>query len=257
MFRSLILGACLIGVVAGLLLTAVQSVGVTPILLSAEQYEAGEMPANSAASAHSHGHGHGDAGHHHGGEAWAPEDGIERLFYTGLSNILAGIGFSAILLVVMHQLRQRGQLALTPVRGLFVGLICYLAVFLAPALGLPPEIPGAASAALESRQLWWIATVTLAAAGLGLLLLARGSKKALGLPLLAVPYLFVPAHLEGPLFPHPDPDAVTALHALHQDFIWASAMANLAFWLVVGVLCAVVLKRLAKTDNRPHEQAAA
>jgi cobalt transporter subunit CbtA len=246
MFRSLVLGACLIGAILGITMTALQAVGVTPILLAAEQYEVGDDPHPTAIDG-SHEQG-GQAGHHHDDIAWAPADGAERLVYTAVSNVGAGIGFAAILLVLMNQLSQRGRLRLTPVRGLLVGALCYLAVFVAPSLGLPPEIPGASAAALEARQLWWLATVASAAAGLGLLALAPGWTRWLGLPLLLAPYTWVPTH-QGPLFLNPDPQAVAALTALHHEFIWASGLSNLAFWLLAGLLCALVLKRLAGTSR--------
>lgn len=245
MFRSLILSACLIGVILGLTLTALQAVGVTPILLAAEEYEVSDEPSLGAAD---HGHAHGDQTDHHEASDWAPADGTERLFYTAVSNICAGIGFAAILLVVMNQLSQRGRLELTPGRGLAVGAVGYLAVFVAPSLGLPPEIPGASAAALEARQLWWLATVATAAAGLGLLTLARGWTRWLGLALLLLPYAWVPVH-EGPMFSHPDPLALSALNALHLEFVWASGLTNLAFWLLAGLLCALVLKRLVGTSS--------
>jgi hypothetical protein len=34
----------------------------------------------------------------------------------------------------------------------------------APAIGLPPELPGIEAAALQSRQLWWVATAVATAA---------------------------------------------------------------------------------------------
>lgn len=258
MFRSLVFGACLIGLVLGLTTTALQSVGVTPILLAAEQYEVDEAPLSSAVdSGHSHDHSHGEAGtHQHDAEAWAPADGAERLFYTAVSNVCAGIGFSAILLVVMNQLRERGRLQLSPGRGLAVGVAAYLAVFVAPSLGLPPEIPGAAAAALESRQLWWLATVILACIGLALLMLAKRWRRLLGLPLLLLPQAWVPTH-QGPLFANPDPQAVAALTALHREFILASGLTNLVFWLLAGVLCAVVLKRSVTATGEGTDVAAA
>lgn len=256
MFRSLIFGACLIGVLTGLLLTAVQSVGVRPTLLAAEQFETPEAPAEVQAR-HSHEQGEGEgADHHHGADAWAPGEGAERLLYTGLSNVLSAIGFAAILLVVMNQLYVRGRLRLTPAHGLFIGVCSYLAVFAAPAIGLPPEIPGTASPALMSRQLWWIFAVVSVAVGLGVLCLAPRWKKALALPLMALPYGFVPMHT-GPLFEHPDATAVASLTALHGDFIWISAITNLLFWLSVGLLCALVLQHLYKTNQSGNEQAPA
>lgn len=245
MFRSLIFGACVVGVVTGLLLTAVQSLGVTPTILSAEQFETHEAPEEGA---------HASSDHHH--DAWAPDEGTERWLYTALSNVLAAIGFSAILLVVMNQLYVRGRLRLTPAHGLFIGLCSYLAVFVAPAIGLPPEIPGTASAALMSRQLWWVIAVLSVAIGLGVLCLARRWKKALALPLFILPYALVPLHT-GPLFENPDETVVASLIALHRDFIWASAMTNLFFWLSVGLLCALVLQRSYKRSQSQNEQAIA
>lgn len=247
MLRSLVLSACLIGMVLGLIMTAMQVVGVTPILLAAEQYEIGSDHHAEVDLDHSH-EVTGMAEHHHDEEAWTPADGAERYFYTAVSNVLAGIGFSAILLVLMNQLSERGRLSLTAGRGLLVGGLCYLAIFVAPALGLPPEIPGAAAAALESRQLWWITTVALAAAALGWLFLARGRKRWLGLPILLLPYVWVPAH-DGPLFSHPDPQAVVALSSLQQEFIWVSGFTNLVFWLLAGLLCVIALRRLGSTAS--------
>lgn len=242
-FRSLVLVACLVGVVLGLATTALQSLGVTPILLAAEGYEvAGDLlgAAGHHAQAHEPGAGHG---HHHGEAAWAPADGVERLFYSAVSNSLVGIGFAAVLLVLTSWLVERGRLRMTPRHGLMMGGLGFLAVFVAPSLGLPPEIPGATAAPLEARQWWWLATVTSAAIGLGVLTLARGGKRGLGAPLLLAPYAWVPGH-EGPMFTHPDPQAVEALQQLHHAFLWASGLTNLAFWLLAGLLCAMVLGRL-------------
>ena len=247
MFRKLVLSACLIGVVLGMAMTAMQSAGVTPLLLAAERHEVSATPHAAAVPHHGHSHA-GQAGHHHDDSAWAPADGAERLGYTAVSNTLAGIGFTALLLVVMNQLRERGRLKMTVGHGLMMGGLCYLAVFVAPSLGLPPEIPGAAAAALESRQLWWLATVVLAAAGLGLLVLARGWKRGLGLPLLLVPHAWVPVH-QGPRFSHPDPQAVAVLTELQHEFILASGLTNLAFWLLAGLLSILALRRL--TDTAP------
>lgn len=254
MFRSLILGACLVGLILGLAMTAFEALGTSPIILAAEQYETAEPVAHH----HDHAdHDHGEsAGHHHGDNAWAPADGAERLFYTTVSNICAGIGFAAILLVLMNQLRERGRITPKVQQGLLLGALGYLAVFIAPSIGLPPEIPGASAAALELRQTWWIFTVVLAAAGLGALFLATGWKRLLGVPLLIAPQFFVPAH-DGPMFANPDPEAVLALTELHHRFIWASGLANLGFWLLAGVLCALVLKRLADKGRLGHVNAAA
>jgi cobalt transporter subunit CbtA len=253
MFRSLILSACMIGVILGLVVTAVQAVGVTPILLDSEQYEMAEAPAAPHRHSEQADHHHESTAEDHHGAGWAPADGAERTFYTAISNIFAGIGFAAVMLVVMAQLREWGKLTLTPSRGLLLGSVGYLAIFVAPSVGFPPEIPGMASAPLEGRQLWWVFTVLMALSGFGWLFLAKGWLKLVGLPFLVAPYLLMPAHPEGPLFSHPDPSAVAALGRLHQKFIWASGITNLIFWLLAGLLCAFAVKSLYEQ----HDEAAA
>ncbi|TBW50345.1 hypothetical protein EZI54_18355 [Marinobacter halodurans] len=255
MFRSLILSACLVGVALGLAMTAFQAVGTSPIILAAEQYESPEPVVHHTDHA-SHDHGEQAGGHQHGDDAWAPADGAERLFFTTISNVFAGIGFAAILLVLMNQLRERGRIAPKAHQGLLLGALGFLAVFVAPSIGLPPEIPGASAAALELRQSWWVVTVACAATGLGVLFLATGWKRLLGVPLLIAPQFFVPSH-EGAVFANPDPEAVLALTELHHRFIWASGLANLGFWLLAGVLCALVLKRLSDTGRLSDANASA
>ena len=96
MFRNMIFSAVVAGVLAGLLLSAVQRLQVVPIILEAETYEVSEEPGAAVSAdghAHTHSHSH-DAAEE---EGWAPKDGAERTSYTVLANILAGIGFSLLL----------------------------------------------------------------------------------------------------------------------------------------------------------------
>ncbi len=65
--------------------------------------------------------------------------------------------------------------------------------------------------------------------------------KALGAVSLAIPYLVTIPHHQGPAFSHPDAEAVAALTRLHQEFIVASGLSNLAFWLVLGLTSAWLL----------------
>ena len=63
------------GLIAALVLTLLQSLWVTPLILQAETYESAEpAPVEQA-----HDHQHGGAAvahvHEHSDEAWAPEDG--------------------------------------------------------------------------------------------------------------------------------------------------------------------------------------
>src|SRR5690606_169356 len=85
LFQRVFFAAVLAGLAAGLVMSAVQQWRVAPLILAAEEYE-GEAPI--AAHTHEAGtpaHDHGDAhAHDHDEDAWAPQDGAERIFYTVL-----------------------------------------------------------------------------------------------------------------------------------------------------------------------------
>ena len=183
----------LAGALAGLLLTAVQQVQVSRIILQAEVYEEA-----AAAKAHEQAHAAASAGapaaeaheHEHGDE-WEPANGFERTAYTVLANVSMAIGFglflAAAILVSGKKVTWRS--------GLLWGVAGYLVFFVAPSLGLPPEVPGTVAAPLHARQLWWIMTAGLTAAGLGLGVYARHwALKLLGLVLLVVPHLIGAPH---------------------------------------------------------------
>lgn len=237
-FRMIVSSALLIGLVAGLLLTAGQQLGVVPIILAAEKYEiADESTAVSAED-----HGHANDGHHHDAAAWAPSDGWERTFYTFVANVFAAVGFSAVLMALMCQLQLFGLTRLTPKKGMLWGVAGFVCVFVAPGIGLPPEIPGVEAAAVKSRQAWWFMAVLSSAVGVGVLLLTPSWYRLIGLVFLAAPYIFGAPHSAGPLFSHPDPNAVAALSELHIQFIIASGITNLLFWLVLGGACAYAIR---------------
>ena len=224
MFRRIAFSACLAGLIAGILLTAIQQLQVAPIILEAETYEAAEPEAAT--------HAHAD-GSRHEHDAGSPEGGFGRTFRTGVANIGMAIGF-ALLLGAAFSLRG----SVNWQQGILWGLGGYAAFFALPALGLAPELPGTEAAALEERQAWWLVTVTLSAVGVALLGLTRGWPwKVAALGLIAVP------HLIGA--PHPDPYTTLAPPELLQTFIVATAIANAVFWLVLGAGCAIAFKRLA------------
>ena len=75
--------------------------------------------------------------------------------------VVFGVGYALLLAAVMLALRREP----TPQGGLIVGIAGFLAVALAPAIGLPPELPGMGAAPLVLRQAWWLMTVV--ATGLG------------------------------------------------------------------------------------------
>ena len=225
MFRRIVFSAVVAGLLAGLLLTAIQQLQVVPIILEAETYEVTVPEATT--------HAHAD-GSSHEHEGWSPEDGLERTFWTGVANVGMGIGF-ALLLAAAFSLRGNN---VSWRQGLLWGLGGYAAFFVLPAVGLPPELPGTESSALQDRQAWWLLTVTLSATGIVLLALARGwAWKVAGAVLIAMP------HLIGA--PHPETHTALAPPELLGTFIVATAIANAVFWAVLGAGSAIAFRRLA------------
>ena len=234
-FRRIMFSAVIIGMLTGLLLSATQVIGVTPILLDAEVYEVAGEPAQIMP-------GHMDAGSHHSDEAWGPEDGVERVGYTVLANVLAAIGFACMLLVVMSQFESRGLVKLTKLQGILWGLAGYFIFFVVPGVGLPPEVPGSSADLLEHRQSWWLLAVCGAAISLVTFVFAPVKFKLFGLLSLALPFVVGAPHIDGPLFSNPDAHAVMALTELHQQFIVATTVSNFIFWIALGMSCAWMLK---------------
>lgn len=207
-FRHLAFAALAAGIVAGALLGAVQHFAVTPLILAAECFE----------------HGAAETGQ------WLPQDGLERELYTTLFDMFAGFGFALLIAAGIYWHGKGGVW-----RGLAWGVAGYTAFFLAPGLGLPPELPGTESAALPLRQAWWLATVACSAAGLACLAFGKTfGWRIAGILLLALP------HLVGA--PQPEHAFSAAPEQLQYSFIIATSLANAAFWLALGVLTGRLLK---------------
>lgn len=247
LFRRIILNALLVGIVASFVFSLLQVYVVNPIIFASETYEVAEEPAPVAD--HHHGEEAVAHAHAHDEEAWGPEDGLERTAYTMSANIFAGIGYAAILLAVMSQLSLQGITRVSVLKGIAWGLGGFIVFFGAPAIGIPPEIPGIEAAPVEHRQAWWMLTASAVAIGLLVLVYAPLKFKALGVIAISVPYLVSAPHPDGPAFSHPDPAAIVALTDLHQQFIVTTSVSNLLFWLVMGVMSAWVLNRWVLTPN--------
>ena len=91
------------GLLAALLLTLLQILWVTPLILEAETYEKSEPVA-----AQPHEHAPGVAAHVHDEEAWEPEDGWQRTLSTTGGNLVVAVGF-ALMLAGLFTLRAPGQ----------------------------------------------------------------------------------------------------------------------------------------------------
>ncbi|UUP19724.1 CbtA family protein [Nitratireductor thuwali] len=241
-FRNVVFAAALAGLCAGIVMTVLQTAFTVPLILQAETFEA-------AGSGHSH-EAHGEAAggaedaaaaHSHDEDAWAPADGFERAAYTALANIVTGIGFALLLLVASE---FAGGLANWR-QGLFWGLAGFAAFTLAPGLGLPPELPAMPAADLLSRQVWWIATVALTAAGLALIAFRASPLMALiGVALIVAP------HVVGA--PQPVSHETPVPADLHHRFVVAVTLTNLVFWLVLGTMAGLVRTRFAARLGAPR-----
>lgn len=238
MFRSMVLTALGVALVAGLFLSAVQALSVSPIINAAEAFE---MTEPQLAPLQTDGHSHS-----HNAQAWSPRDGIERVAFTLLANVLSAFGFSLILLVCMLVARDKVALTISWFRGLIWGLAGYLTFFVVPALGLPPEIPGMEAAAIEGRQSWWLLAVVSTAIGITLLAFLPGMAKVFAIIFMAAPWLVGAPQPELHGFLHPDLQAVATLEGLQAQFIFATAIANGCFWVTLGGLTGYAAKRFIK-----------
>lgn len=248
MIGRVVLAVILSGIAAGFIMGVIQHVRLTPLIIQAETFEvagdshghaqAADTVAATAGQSHNHDHDHGGAsvGHEHDhGEGWSPADGWQRTLATTLTAVMAGAGFAAILAGISLLTGLR----ITRQNGVIWGLCGFLAVSLAPATGLPPELPGMAAAELLPRQIWWICTIALTGAGL-YLIAARREAWAI---VLAVLVIALPHVFGAPAAPH-EPSAVPAV--LAASFAANSLAANAIFWSCIGFFLGLALDRYAK-----------
>jgi cobalt transporter subunit CbtA len=240
-FRNVVFVAALAGLLAGIVMTAMQTYATVPLILKAETFEKaggghhqGEATAGAEAAA-PHSHDAGTPVHSHDEEAWAPADGFERFAYTALANIVTAIGFALVLVAVSE---IAGGIAGWR-QGVFWGFAGFAVFTLAPGLGLPPELPGMPAADLGDRQVWWTATVIATAAGLGLIAFRRGVIWSLaGVALIVAP------HIVGAPQPVSHDSPVPA--DLHRQFVVAATVTNLIFWVVLGGLAGAIRAKVAR-----------
>jgi cobalt transporter subunit CbtA len=122
--------------------------------------------------------------------------------------------------------------------GLAFGAAGFAAVALAPSLGLPPEMPGNATADLSDRQQWWAFAVAATAGGLAAVLLAGdGGLRLAGLALITLP------HIVGA--PRPAEYASAAPAELAAQFAAASLVVSAVFWAILGTTAGAVHARLS------------
>lgn len=217
MTRNLLTSAVFAGIAAGLFAALLQFVFVIPLLLEGELYETGQRLHFAT-----NGSPQSDRG--------APGIGTDmsRHGMTVAFNMVTYVGYGLILLALMTFAERRGYAA-DARTGLVWGLAGFLAIQLAPALGLPPELPGTPAAQVAPRQVWWAATILCSGAGLGLITFARGLLPLAGVALLALPHIIGAPHL--------DTYWGTAPPELAAHFVTLSLGVAAAGWASLGFLC--------------------
>jgi cobalt transporter subunit CbtA len=243
-FRNAVFIAALAGLLAGIVMTAMQTYATVPLILKAETFEnaggghdhaAGDAVAGTETAA-PHSHDAATPAHEHDEEAWGPADGFERFAYTALANIVTAIGFALVLVAVSEIF---GGIANWR-QGIFWGFAGFAVFTLAPGLGLPPELPAMPAADLGDRQIWWTATVIATAVGLGLIAFRSGVVWSLvGVALIVAP------HIVGAPQPVSHDSPIPA--DLHHQFVVAATVTNLIFWIVLGGVSGAIRSKVARS----------
>lgn len=234
------------GFAVGVLIAVLQHFTTTPLILSAEVFESQTSEKHSAQNAHAAFEearlvfvhtGHDEAAG--GGEAWSPSHGLERTLYTSTVTIATSVGFAFLLLAAL--LISGDPINARTALGWAAG--GFAVTGLAPALGLPPELPGMIAADLVERQIWWIGTAAATATALWLMLrLGTFAMIALAFVVLIAP------HVIGA--PHPGFGEVSRVPAeLAVRFASASLVVHAALWALTGAFVGLIWQRLASSSS--------
>ncbi|MFK7867358.1 MAG: CbtA family protein [Alphaproteobacteria bacterium] len=185
MFTRILVSGLFAGAIAGIVASILQLYFVQPILLHAELYEAGALVHLAQA---------GSANMIAELRGFDPARDLLTIGFTLV--IYASYGLLINCAIALRHIR--GHLAL-PHQGILWGLAGFFVLQLMPALGMPPQVPGAATLAIEPRQFWWGLTVICSAAGLWLFAFAPFKfhaspplnaklNKAVGVLLILIPH---------------------------------------------------------------------
>ena len=183
MIKQMVTSAVFAGFAVGLLVALLQFGFLEKYILLAEDYESGAKVHFQGLAAPVVVVGHDLAA------MTAAE--VSPLARHAMTVLFAGVIYVGYALLMVAAYAVAGQLGhpVTVQAGLLWGLAGFAVFQMAPAMGLPPELPGTPSADLDARQWWWLGTAVMTAAGLALLAFARGTVRLAGVGLLAVPQI--------------------------------------------------------------------
>lgn len=232
LFQRIFFAVLLAGLISGGAMAALHQWRVAPLILAAEVFE-NAAPEDPAA----HTHDAGTAEHDHGGDEWAPQDGFERIAFTVAADIFAAVGFA----LLMAAVSVLSGMEITARNGVIWGLAGFAVFQLAPAFGLPPELPGMPAADVVARQIWWWGTALATATAIfGMARFQNLAAVAIGVVLILAPHVIGAPQLVG--------EHATGVPAnLATEFASATLFTGAAFWLILGPLYGYLVERFART----------
>jgi cobalt transporter subunit CbtA len=236
LFQRLFFAVLIAGLISGAAMAALQQWRVVPLILAAEAYEGVEAPAAHTHEEGTPAHSHDTATpeHEHSDSEWMPADGFERTFYTVATGIFAALGFAFVLSAASVLTGLEVSLR----NGVLWGVTGFVVFQLAPAFGLPPELPGMPAADVVARQIWWWGTAAATSTAIyGMVKFHNIAAIAIGLVLLLAP------HIIGAPQPADHASAVPA--PLAAAFAANTLAVGLAFWLMLASLYGYFVERLA------------
>lgn len=199
MITRMLAGGVLAGFAAGLFAALLHFAFVQDLILLGEQYETGALvhfETGDATAPSGHEHAEGEAEHAHAAATTEGESAFKRNALTVMFTALIYAAYG-ILLVAGFALAEHFGKAVTAREGILWGLAGFTVFQLAPAMGLPPELPGTVAPDLGARQIWWLGTVLATATGIACLAYGRTLLPAvLGGVLLAAPHAIGAPHLD-------------------------------------------------------------
>ena len=205
--------ALLAGLLAGLCLFAIQRSTTLPLIHAAETYEKADSVESRS-------------------DAFAKEP--LRSISTLLGDVFMAVGF-ALIVTGIYTVNGSDRWEF----GLLIGLAGFVTFDLAPAVVVPPAVPGMEVAALSLRQTGWLVAVASTITGLILFFYLSGLARLCGLLFLVLPGVVfrVFVRLAAPSTP------IHSLALLDRAFVTRTLGVMLVFWLILGTLSGFLFTR--------------
>ena len=228
MAAKLFTSALFAGLVAGLIAVLLQFTLIEPLILEGEEYESGTKTHFNAA------HLHDDlVTPTPDSEAVAQpveneHENLAKRYSLAFFADFIVFGGWGLILVAGFALAERFGHKVTLKNGLLWGGAGFVAVHLAPGIGLAPELPGIPAADLTLRQVWWSLTVVSTALALACFAFGRNlAVLATGLALLIVPHVIGAPQL----------DSFTGLAPpeLAGEYVARSMAVSMTTWVILGL----------------------